>query len=590
MSSFRTNLHSISLLWPPGHPVQTLPRVPHLTDSVQSDLDLTRLVTALSPTERFTDSIRAILATLCDEPAVLHYRYDIIDDLLTQPDIIQKLSLLLPIINAFEQLRYATTPGQTPLHEVAWRIGQLEAYVECISGLVDLFAGAGHDVHSEGLRYLRDLTVSIESDELYRHLVAELPEMIAQVRNIASVTVGINLDDQLRPAEATLLAINSRKFRGESHSLLTTLFGQHAQRNEWQGIAPLHSRAHQATAVPRDVPGVNLNNPMLYPLFRDLADVLKRISRPVAAALQQYARINIQVLGNLGVELGFYLGAVALIQRMRAVGLPMCRPHIAPLAERVSELRDAYNISLALRFLSRDGSQDLSQTVVTNDAHFGPTGRIFILTGPNQGGKTTYTQMIGLIHVLAQAGLWVPCREAIISPVDNVFTHFPAEERPDTEAGRLGEEALRLGEIFARATQNSLILLNESLSSTSPGEAVYLACDIVRGLRRLGARALYATHLHDLAASVEELNSDTPGDSQVVSLVTLIQERAATDSDSTSIRQTYQIRPGPPIGRSYAREIAARYGISYEQLVHLLHDRGVIDGRGQRTDSDQPIQ
>jgi DNA mismatch repair ATPase MutS len=239
----------------------------------------------------------------------------------------------------------------------------------------------------------------------------------------------------------------------------------------------------------------------------------------------------------------------------------------------VCEIDAAYNVNLALRLLAKGGARDLSRIVITNDVRFGPEGRIFVLTGPNQGGKTTYTQAVGLAHVLAQAGLYVPGSRARISPVDNIYTHFPVEERPDAEAGRLGEEAQRLNDLFARATRHSLILLNESLSSTSPGESLYLAQDVVRILRLLGARAIFATHLHDLAASLDDLNAQTPGDSPLISLVSL-----AVDHDGAGeVRQTYRIVPGPPLGRSYAREIAARYGISYEQLEHMLRERGIVE-------------
>ncbi len=319
--------------------------------------------------------------------------------------------------------------------------------------------------------------------------------------------------------------------------------------------------------------GVDPDNPLLYPLFRDLADVLKKISRPVAAALHHYTRLNTHLLDNLGAELAFYLGAARLMKRLRASGLPLCRPEIAPQAARVGEISGLYNVNLALRLIARDSQADLSAIIVPNDALFGAAGRIFVLTGPNQGGKTTYTQAVGLAFVLAQAGLFVPGTHARISPADHIHTHFPVEERPEMETGRLGEEAKRLAQIFAQATRYSLVLLNESLASTSPGESLYLARDIVRTLRVLGARAIYATHLHELAADCDDLNAETPGDSLIASLVSLIQEGSVEGTGE--ITQTYRIIPGPPRGRSYARELAARYGISYEQLIAMLRARGL---------------
>ena len=195
---------------------------------------------------------------------------------------------------------------------------------------------------------------------------------------------------------------------------------------------------------------------------------------------------------------------------------------------------------------------------------FNENGRIHILTGPNRGGKTTHIQAVGLLHVLAQSGLNVPAESVALSPVDAIFLHFPAEEQPNMESGRLGEEAGRLREIFRRATRHSLLLLNESLASTSATESYFLARDVVSCLRMLGARALFVTHLHELAADCESINSEIAGDSRVQSLISQVEESA------DGLRRTYQVVPAPPRGQSYAREIARQYGISFEQLQELL--------------------
>ena len=112
------------------------------------------------------------------------------------------------------------------------------------------------------------------------------------------------------------------------------------------------------------------------------------------------------------------------------------------MAERVCELQEAYNLNLALHQMAHAGD---AAGIVTNDVHLGDDGRIGILTGPNQGGKTTYTQMVGLCQILAQTGLWVPAARARISPVDNIYTHYPVEEQVAKGTGRFGDEAQRLG-------------------------------------------------------------------------------------------------------------------------------------------------
>ncbi|GAB4420658.1 MAG: DNA mismatch repair protein MutS [Anaerolineae bacterium] len=556
----------ISLLWPPGHQADLTPR---LCDRTFTDLDLQTVLAGLGATHRRAGATRAVLLSLCDDPTVIAYRQDMLADLLAAPELVADLEALLPLVDGLERFSYLPAAGQTPLHEVVWRVGQLESYVTCVQALHRALTKPALCLRAAGWCALRDRVIAIAADDTFQHLLRDLPALLEQVRGVRSVTIGVNLDDQLRPFEATLLAIHNETFSGATPSLLDAIFGRGKSAARWTGIAPLHSTRRS----PGLTPGVETDNPLLYPLFRDLAEVLKQVSRPVARALQHYQHLNTGFLGALADELAFYVGGVRLVERLRAAGLPTCRPEIAPQAERVCTLHDAYNVALALRRLARSESADL----VLNDVRFGPKGRIFVLTGPNQGGKTTYTQAVGLAQVLAQAGLHVPARQARLSPADGIYTHFPLEEQPQAGTGRLGEEAQRLHDIFAHATPYSLVLLNEALTSTSPGESLYLAREVLRALQRLGARAIYATHLHDLAAGVSALNAESVGDSPIVSLVSLAEENGSADA-AQSFRQTYRIVPGPPRGHSYAREIAARYGLSFEQIDSLLRARGLVDG------------
>jgi len=175
--------------------------------------------------------------------------------------------------------------------------------------------------------------------------------------------------------------------------------------------------------------------------------------------------------------------------------------------------------------------------------------------------------------VLFQVGLLVPGRSARLSPVDAIHTHFPAREQSRPGLGRLDLEAERLAAIFRHATPHSLILLNEALSGTSALEALDLARGVVRGLRLLGARAIYVTHLHELAACVDDINASTPGDGTVGSLVAdSIEDGVAGEAGAASVR-TYRIVASAPRGVSFAAEIAEQHGISYAQLARLLQER-----------------
>jgi DNA mismatch repair ATPase MutS len=301
--------------------------------------------------------------------------------------------------------------------------------------------------------------------------------------------------------------------------------------------------------------------------------LLESVMAPIGEAVERYVRIHTRDFAQLESELSFLLNGVRLIERLRDAGLPTCRPVFAPAEERVCRLEEAYSVSLALRMLAE--GKDVAGAIVTNEITFdGSLGRVWILTGPNRGGKTTFVRSVGLAHLLFQAGLHVPAAAARLSPIDAVYTHFPTKESTSPGEGRLDDEAVRLAEIFRRATPHSLILLNEVLSGTSTVEALGLAYDAVRGLHLLGGRAVYVTHLHELGTYAEEINATTGGDGLVGSLVA---EVAGDAGDGEPMRRrTFRIRPGPPLGLSYASEIAEQHGISYAQLVHMLGERGIV--------------
>ncbi|HEY3340699.1 MAG TPA: hypothetical protein VGK81_01725 [Anaerolineae bacterium] len=561
---------TISLLWPFEKPAAGN-RAALRHDRTAIDLGLDTLVNALSLDARYTDATRTILASLCEQTEVIRYRLDVLDDFLNCPGLMAAFEARLPALAQLGYIGDIYRTQDTQLHQAVARLGELELYVECIRRFRQLLADAGDSLRSTALCQLRDLLIAREADPSFQALAAELPKLGEEVRNIRSVTIGVNLDMQLLPVEATLLSIGSQRFKGPSTSLLGKLLG--ASGDEYQGIAPLHSVPPASGSGVPAVTGQHAH-PLLVPLFKDLNDVLESVAKPVLKALTKYIKHNSQFLIALEAQLAFYIGAAKLVGRIRTAGLPISRPEVLPADDRTCAVKDAYNINLVLRLLDRQPNANLADQVVSNDVDFGPAGRIFILTGANQGGKTTYTQTTGLLQVLCQAGLYVPGSSARISPVDAIFTHFPVEERPSLEAGRLGEEVKRLSDIFTRATRHSLVLLNESLSSTSPGEGLYLARDVVRAFKLLGARVVFATHLHELANDLDTFNASNPGDCRLVSLVA----RSIKDEDESEVsaRRTYRIEPGAPEGLSYAHDIASRYGLSFEQLEKTLRARQVI--------------
>ncbi len=561
----------VSLLWPDPLDRQA---VAQAATFETADLNLAPLIKVLSIDNRYRQSVEQLLLQPNTRPEILNYRLDVLEDLLRSPELASSLEVALEIITVLEGYMIQPQWDQSELRKVAWRLSELENYINCIEHLHAALTAPDVDLQSHALCTLRDRINAVAAEPLFNELKAELPEMLELIRGIKSITVGINLDGELRPVEATLLGVNRSRFAGESFSIFNRFFGAEAEQST-DGIGPLHkAKGRNAAFGDYNVRLPQSDNPLLHPLFKDLADVMNQTCQPIAQALRRYVRVNSRLLVALQSEIAFFIGALRLLRHLNECGLALCRPEILPIEDRTCQIDAIYNINLALRTAPLYRAADLSHEIVTNDVNFSDEGRIFILTGPNRGGKTTYTQAIGLAQVMLQAGLYVPATRARMSPVDSIYTHFAAEERPDQEAGRLGEEAKRLNEIFQRATRYSLLLFNESLASTSAGESFFLARDIVRVVRLLGARAIFATHLHELAASADDINATTEGDSQVVSLVSMVQVEQGTAGETA--RRTYKIVPGPPMGRSYAQEIAIRYGISFDQLTNSLRARNQL--------------
>lgn len=536
------------------------------------DLRIQVLVATISQHMNYNPFIYNILLTLITDRATLEYRHAVLEDCLAHPEFTKGLVSILPLIRDLHQFTSDIRTRRNEISIILSRLTELEKYVDCIQVLYTLLRDFKSQLKADAWQTLYQKVHEVITNPQFSQMVEELPQLRASVREIVSITIGVNLSPDLRPIGITLLSLNKRKFKGPR--FFRKLWGIDDEE-DLRGISPLReappSSHFQANSIMADRTKT-LDQLAGNTLFHDLAKILDDVIRPIGQALQTYTRVNSGFLRYIEPEIAFYIGAVQLIHRLQNHGLPMTKPTILPIADRRLEASNLYNLDLALRLSNEHPNTDLNSYIVGNDICFDDSGRIQILTGPNRGGKTTYTQSIGLLHVMAQAGLYVPAESVAMSPIDAIFLHFPVEENPTMESGRLGEEAQRLRTIFKHATPHSLILLNESLASTSASESFYLARDIVSCLRILGTRAVFVTHLHELAEDSDAINAEVSGKSIVQSVVSIV------DQSENGVRRTYKVIPAPPRGRSYAREIAQQYGISFEQLQSLLDDRDLLNG------------
>lgn len=524
---------SLSLFFPPNAPRAPRPENLWLGDSL-AHLGVEELIKALAPSFYHQRHVREHLLNLCSDAATIEHRQAVLEDLLQLPALTTQLEKILPELAELHTPSFRSTLEST-FYQTLWRLAELETYVTCVRQLSTVLEAAHTELRSPGLLSLLEHLCALQKDTAFQSLAEQLPELGARIRGVQSITVGINLDSHLRPREAALLSVNTHRFKND------TLLGRLFERDDVSGLAP-----------------------------RDLEEVLGEIAKPIANALGQYRGLNVRVLQEIEPELAFFIYGVRLIEKMQASGLKMCRAEILPAEARTTEVHGLFNLLFAARLQLASTPANLGEQIVTSDVAFNAeAGRLAILTGPNRGGKTTFTQALGLAHLLFQAGLYVPGQAARLSPVEAIYLHFATAEKFEVNAGRLGEEAQRVSEIFRHAGRHSLILFNESFASTTPGEGLYLALDVVRGLRLLGARGVFVTHFHELAKHLAEINT-APGESTVFSLVTGV---TIGDSNGT-VKRTFKVQPGPPLGTSYAKEIAVQHGISYEQITTTLKQRG----------------
>ncbi|MEO7586621.1 MAG: hypothetical protein ABIS84_01185 [Arachnia sp.] len=253
------------------------------------------------------------------------------------------------------------------------------------------------------------------------------------------------------------------------------------------------------------------------------------------------ARVD-PLITHLHGEVQFYLSWLDLIRPLRAAGLPFCLPRVTQRPSDVFAV-EGFDLALALSAIPEGAA------VVCNDFRLSGPEQMLVVTGPNNGGKTTFARMVGQLFHLTGLGVPVPGRSAQLTLPDAIHTHFEQEES-STESGRFQGELQRVHAILRDATGESVVILNESFSSTSLRDAVTVATRVVGTLLDCGCLGVYVTFMDEIAALGE----------RTVSMVT----RVAPDDPATRI---FSLERAPADGHAHASAIAEKYGLTRERLL-----------------------
>src|SRR5579875_87227 len=240
-------------------------------------------------------------------------------------------------------------------------------------------------------------------------------------------------------------------------------------------------------------------------------------------------------------EIQFYLGYLQFIEPLAERGLDFC---LAELDQGSgSEVAGGFDLSLAAKLNAEN------KTPVVNDFELHAPERILVVSGPNQGGKTTFARMFGQVHYLASLGLPVPAAHARLPLPDRVFTHFEREEDLQTLRGKFEDELVRIHEILEHATASSVLVLNESFGSTTLADGQMVGSEIVRQIIREGSLCVFVTFIDELA---------TIGPETVSMMSTVVPDDPA--------QRTFKIERKPADGLAFAAALAAKYRLGYEDL------------------------
>ena len=281
-----------------------------------------------------------------------------------------------------------------------------------------------------------------------------------------------------------------------------------------------------------------------------IAALLARLNPEPFAALEEFCARHggfiDERVARFDREAQFYLAYLEHQERLTRNGLAFCYPAVSTTSKD-STVEGGFDIALAGKLVPGGG------TVVTNDFSLRGGERILVVTGPNQGGKTTFARMFGQLHYLAALGVPVPARNARLFLPDRVFAHFEKEEDIATLRGKLDDELVRMREILDDASADSVVVINEIFASTTLADAITLGERVLQRLIDRDCLAVCVTFIEELATLAPE----------TVSMV------ATVDADDPS-RRTFKIVCKPADGRAYAWAIADKYGISYQRLKARL--------------------
>jgi DNA mismatch repair ATPase MutS len=478
---------------------------PHTADLAR-DLDLETLLHAMSGGDQFLFDVakQALLASL-HEPEAILYRQNILADCMEWPEMIREIYGI-----AVEAIKRANDVWgwmalKYPSGALHWSLEVLQSFLNLLKRLRQIADEHLTNVRSEGFRRLFDM-LARELDDEYLGLVENHLRRLAFHSGML-ISAGLGKGN-----------------KGVNYVLHKTPKTKQSWIERFQAwLDQVGSDNHSSylyEIADRDETG-----------FRALSDLKDHGISKVAVALAQSTDHILSFFSMLRLELGFYVGCLNLRNRLTSKNLTVCMPKPLAVCEVMFSARGLYDACLSL---------NMNERIIGNDVA-GDGKLLMMITGANQGGKSTFLRSAGLAQLMMQCGMFAPAEYFRANVCDGIFTHFKREEDATMKSGKLDEELGRMSSILDWMPPNSVVLLNESFASTNEREGSEIARQIVRALLENGIKVLYVTHMFDLAQGFN-----------VEKTASALFLRAERLSDG---RRTFRLIEGEPLSTSYGEDL-----------------------------------
>ena len=481
------------------------------------DLNLDQIIDAVTAGKQ-EYNLKPFFNTPLNDIDAIKYRHEIFRDLENKKlfenikSFSQKMRTMREHLAKADKLYYK-------YQKERWFLETIEIYCDAINCLVHDLSLA--DLKSRGFLAFREYVTDCANSERFTSLLAETKKLFDDLSSVKYCMLIKDASIKVRKYESEIdysatVEETFEKFKqGGVKDYRVQFFGGPADMN--------HVEAAVLDLVAR-----------LYPnIFLDLDEYCAKNSGYLDETIAVFDR-----------EIQFYVAYLEFAAIFERAGLKFCYPQIS---DKSKEVYDYEGFDLALAYKLEKSS------VVCNDFYLKGKESVFVVSGPNQGGKTTFARTFGQLHYLASIGCPVPGREAQLFLFDRLFTHFEKEEDIKNLRGKLQDDLVRIHSILNQATSNSIIIMNEIFTSTTVQDAIFLSKRVMEKIIELDLLCIWVTFIDELASFGE----------QTVSMVsTVVPENPAL--------RTYKIVRKRADGLAYAIAIAEKYRLTYDSLKERI--------------------